>query len=82
VNFDGTDFSILIDEIKSETVEKSNARVRASRFTKMAEDILGGNMREIKSQVAVGFQHINRHYKDFGDNAAIHFVCQVGNPSL
>ena len=77
VTYEGSDFTVLIDEIKFERKDKSNARTKASRYTKMAEDVLSGNMREIKSQVAVTFQYINRQYKDFQDNAVIHFVCQV-----
>jgi hypothetical protein len=80
VNYEGTEFSGLIDEIKAERgPEKTNARMKASRYTKMAEDLMAGNMREIKSQVAVNYQYINRQYKDFGDYSAIHFVCQVSN---
>ena len=83
VNFEGSDFSILIDEIKKENANKSKdkekMKAKGNRFTKIAEDILSGNMREIKSQVAVSFQFINRKYKDFHENAILHFVCQVSN---
>lgn len=56
---------------------KGDKKVKPTKFTQMAESLLGGNMRELKNQVIVTFQYINRKYKDFGGNSAIHFACQV-----
>ena len=48
-------------------------------FTKLADSILGGNMRSLKDLVTLNFKTINRVYKDtHQDRMVIHFVCQEG----
>jgi hypothetical protein len=47
---------------------------------KIGNLILHGNMRQLKTQVIVNFNTINRRYKDVthNGNGILHFVCQEG----
>ena len=80
----GGDMDKLLHEI--EAINRQNApepkgtdRVKkVPRFTKIGNDVLHGNMRELKTQFIMHFNQINRRYKDFthNGNAMLHFVCQ------
>jgi hypothetical protein len=48
-------------------------------FSKIADNVLGGSMKELRNQVVVYFKTINRRYPDnhYG-NTLLHMVCQEG----
>ncbi len=71
---------ILMD-IKAEQTPKIpiDPKLKNSKFAKLAEAILMGNMRELRNQVIINYKTINRHYKEpYLQNTLLHFVCQEG----
>ena len=50
------------------------------KFTKIGNNILHGNFRELKTQVILHFNVINHRYKDASHlgNTILHFICQEG----
>lgn len=80
--FDGDDYTPLIEEIRLEQAPKKKALEKQqpkSKFTKAADAILAGNMRELRNQIILNFKAINRKYKDpHNDNSLVHFVCREG----
>lgn len=84
VQLEGGDTDELLREIEA-TIRynapeaKGLDKVRkVPHTTKTGNDILHGSMRELKTQVILHFEDINRRYKDpshFG-NTLLHFICQ------
>eukprot|EP01036_Dinobryon_divergens_P030701 gene30701-39985_t len=71
-------YKALIDLVKNERKAK-HASVRPSKFSKLADTILHGNMKELRNQVIVHWPNINRKYKDHHfDNSLLHMACQEG----
>jgi hypothetical protein len=52
-------------------------------FSKIADAVIEGNMKEFRNQVVVFFKYINRAYQDHHHgNTLLHMVCQEGYYSM
>jgi hypothetical protein len=82
VSYEKDDFAPMIASIMKEKYSKTGGKppvIKPSKFSKIADAIIQGNMRECRNQVIVFFKTINRKYKDqFGGNTLLHFACQEG----
>lgn len=55
----------------------------STEFSKIADSVLHGNMKELRNQVVVYFKTINRKYMDHHlGNTLLHMVCQEGYYSM
>jgi hypothetical protein len=87
VKLKGADCTALIREIEM-TIKANAPQIHGTKAklnkvpknTEIGNLILHGNMRQLKTQVIVNFNTINRRYKDVthNGNGILHFVCQEG----
>ena len=80
VQYEEDDFAPLIDAIQKERLSVKQLKIpKVTKFTKLADSILAGNMRTLRDMVTLNFKSINRVYKEqHFDQCVIHFVCQEG----
>eukprot|EP01038_Epipyxis_sp_PR26KG_P015116 gene15116-20337_t len=81
VSYDDDNYTPLIEAVKADKLKNGGKATvaKVSKFGKIAEAILQGNMKELRNQVVVYFQSINRNYKDqYVGNTLLHFACQEG----
>ena len=84
VKLNGSDPNELLHEIENQLkllapeIKGTDRIKKVPKFTKIGNNILHGNIRELKTQVIMHFNQINRRYKDFthNGNAMLHFICQ------
>ncbi len=82
VQYEEEDYTPLINDIKEELAKQSQKKPKVTKFSKVADNILRGNNRELKFQV-VNYQGINRKYGDQHMNYHIlHMICQEGYVSM
>eukprot|EP01031_Cornospumella_fuschlensis_P036137 gene36137-43830_t len=60
------DLQVALEEMKKEKLGKAGDKkaIRVSKFGKIGDSVIGGNMYELRNQVFVHFKHINRNYPD------------------
>mmetsp|Transcript_19406 Transcript_19406/g.43250 ORF Transcript_19406/g.43250 Transcript_19406/m.43250 type:complete len:461 (-) Transcript_19406:111-1493(-) len=82
VEFEEDNFGPLIEVVMRDKNAKTGGKpptIRNSKFSKTADSILGGNLKELRNQVVVYFKTINRHYADHHmNNTLMHMICQEG----
>ena len=79
VSFEKDNYEELVEAVKNDISGGKKVKVRHSKFSRMADSILEGNMKECRNQTVVHFATINRAYKDHhNNNTLVHFVCQEG----
>lgn len=81
VEYDKDDFGPLVEIVKKDKYSKTGGKpppARPSKFSKIADAIIQGNMRECRNQVIVFFKTINRRYKEQQGNTLLHFACSEG----
>jgi len=73
------DYGPLVDSIRTYKAEQNAGKKdKITKFSRMAENVLRGNNRELKFQV-VNFQSINRKYPNqHNDGVLLHFICSEG----
>ena len=84
VKLKGDDPTRLLLEIENHMKENLPEQRKKDRIrkvpqnTKIGNDVLHGNMRVLKNQVILHFNHINRRFRDnsHNGNAMLHFICQ------
>jgi len=82
VQYEEEDFAPLIDTVLHDKYAKTGGKppaVRHSKFSRIADAITEGNIKELRNQVFVYFKSINRRYKDHHHGDTImHMICQEG----
>lgn len=70
----------ILEEIRREKNEiVYRPRAATAKYTKIAEGVLQGSMKELRDQTLQSFRTINRKFKDqFINQSLIHLVCQEG----
>lgn len=83
IEWEEDDYGPLVDEIRTYKAEQNAGRKdKITKFSRMAENVLRGNNRELKFQV-VNFQSINRKYPNqHNDGTLLHFICSEGYDSM
>jgi hypothetical protein len=63
---------------KQPEIKKTLNLKKVPKITQVGNNILHGNMRELKTQTIMYFNVINRRYVHFSHcgNAMLHFICQ------
>jgi hypothetical protein len=86
VTYEGEDFAPLVEVIMKDKYPKTGGKpptVRHSKFSRIADSIMQGNIKELRNQLFVYFKNINRHYKDHHHNfTLLHMICQEGYYSM
>lgn len=76
------DVKKLFDLYKKEKDDQNpmkGKKIRDTKFTKIARNVLAGSYKQLKTEVITSWKTINRKYKDqFLGYSLIHFVCQEG----
>jgi hypothetical protein len=77
-DWDEDDFSPLVEEIRGALAEQGLKKEKITKFSRMAENVMRGNNRELKIQV-VNYQTINRKYPNqHNDSVLLHLICSEG----
>ena len=83
VTFPEDDLNILAVRLAKEIAAGNGVKKeKVTKFSRMADAVLRGDFREIKTQT-VNFPTINRRYGDHHNNSTmLHFICQEGYPEM
>ncbi len=72
------EYTELVEEVRTNVVEQGVKKEKITKFSRMAENVLRGNNRELKFQV-VNYQSINRKYgNQHNDSVLLHIICSEG----
>jgi len=82
IMYEEEDYTPIVNSIKEELAKQVQRKEKVTKFSKVADNVLRGNNRELKYQT-VNYQGINRKYGEQHNNSHIlHFICQEGYISM
>lgn len=83
IEWEEDEYGALVDDIRTYKAEQNAGKKdKITKFSRMAENVLRGNNRELKFQV-VNFQSINRKYPNqHNDGTLLHFICSEGYDAM
>lgn len=83
VTYPDDDLNVLADQVRKEIASNGGVKKeKVTKFGRMADAVLRGDLREIKAQT-VNYPTINRRYGDHHNNSVmLHFICQEGYPEM
>lgn len=76
--WDEDEYTDLVEEVRNSIVEQGVKKEKITKFSRMAENVVRGNHREMKVQV-VNYTGINRKYPNqHNDSVLLHLICSEG----